>query len=119
MVHRQGGGHGGKGEEEEEEDEEEDKAGFPVQLLFMTSDDSLFPWVSPDEYMIWIPLGDDFWGRFRFLSFLGSTVDTVHASVSGGFFGWTILGHSHETLLGSSLFGVCVVRGVQDSSHLV
>ena len=34
---------------------------------------------------MWTPLGDDFLVRFRIQYFLGSTVDTVHASVIGGF----------------------------------
>ena len=32
-----------------------------------------------------LPLGDDFWGRFRILCFFGSTVDSVPVSVFGGF----------------------------------
>ena len=40
--------------------------------------------MSPDECMIWIPLGDDFWALFRIQYVFGSTVDTIHASVFGG-----------------------------------
>ena len=82
-----------RAKDEEEEAVQEDSVAsvwVPGQILLMVEplvSGSLLCGVlaSSENHRNWTPLGDDFWGTYPYSLFPCSTVDTVHASVFGGF----------------------------------